>query len=97
MDKRNKPPPVTRHNIAKGASEMLNIIFCFGLMVGDRIPRECKVWQYYLKLRCLVDILSLKSMSKCHAAQLEVLIEEHHGMYKDLFNKHLRLFLRLVL
>jgi hypothetical protein len=95
LDLGNKPPPVTKAHMLKGdltysASEMINFVLYFGLMVGDLVPHDCEVWLYYITLRNLVDTILSKQLSKQHALYLRELVHEHHTLYKDLFKKHLR-------
>lgn len=95
MDISNVPPPVTKNHLNKGAlaysaSEMINLVLYFCLMVGDLIDKECQVWKYYLTLRELVDLILLKMYSKDHSKYLSVIIDEHHSMYKHLFQVQLK-------
>ena len=95
LDVKNRPPVITKNQLLKGAlalsaSELMNLILFFALMIGDLIPKDCEIWNYYLKLKCLFDLLSCKTLTKDHSSQLSVLIEEHHSMYSELFNKPLR-------
>lgn len=95
LDVQNRPPPLSKAHLIKdvlpfSASEMMNLIFLFALMVGDLIPVNCKIWHYYLKLKSLLEILCTKTLSKSHSPYISVLIEEHHSMYTELFKKSLR-------
>ena len=95
LNKCNKPPIITQAQMRKGdlaysASETINLVLFFGLMIGDLIEAECAVWLYYTVLRTLVDTLLLKTLSVSHVPYLTNLIHEHHTMYKSVFNKLLR-------
>lgn len=60
----NRPPAdkITLERAASGslkmsASEMLCFTRCFGEMVGDLVPEGDDVWQLYLLLREILEIL----------------------------------------
>ena len=91
----NRPPLVKFKNLEKddlsySASEMLNLVLHLSLIVGDVVPNDCMVWQYYLTLRKIVTILLLKSISESYINYLDVLISEHHSMYMNLFKRNLK-------
>ena len=91
----NRPPLLTLRNLQKddlsySASEMLNLLIHFSLIIGDMVPLNCPVWQYYLTLRNIINLLMLKSISVSYINYLDVLITEHHSMYISLFKKKLK-------
>ena len=88
----NRPPPVKlsyllRNDLGYSASEMLHLVMYFALIVGHFIPDECPVWKYYLALREIVCLLMLKSISSDQIEYLDILITEHHVLFRDLFKK----------
>jgi len=49
---KNKPPSVTKNHLINGciifsASEMVCLVRHFNLIIGDLVPRNDKVWQFY--------------------------------------------------
>ena len=91
----NRPHAVSLrriHNddLGYSAAEMMNLVLYFSLIIGDIIPEDSEVWYYYLTLREILDILLLKELSVSVITYLDVLITEHHHMYQNLFQKHLK-------
>ncbi|KAB0790662.1 hypothetical protein PPYR_14888, partial [Photinus pyralis] len=57
----NRPPRINRESLntklRMSASEMLSFCRYFGLIIGDMIPRNNHIWQTYLLLKKLLDII----------------------------------------
>jgi len=58
----NAIPGITDNELADSklnmsASEMENFIFIFSMLVGDLVPHEDEVWQLYLVLRKIIDLV----------------------------------------
>lgn len=60
---------------------MLVLVRYFGLFVGDFIPENDHVWNLYLHLRQILDIVMSTSIQKETCILLETLITEHHQLY----------------
>ena len=93
--KSNRPPPLKIHNInrkdlALSASEVINLVLYFGLIIGHHIPSLDEVWNYYSLLHELVNILLLKTVSREIINYLESLIAEHHRKYQNVFGTKLK-------
>ena len=63
-----KPPVVKkqkidREDICYSAFEMCSLVLCFSLLIGDNIPDDCPVREYYLTLQKILNLLLLKSLS----------------------------------
>ncbi|KAJ1520357.1 hypothetical protein ONE63_003492 [Megalurothrips usitatus] len=91
----NKPPLISDDNIKKesvgfNATEMLCLIRFFPLMVGHKIDNDDKVWQFYLSLRELVDLLFAPTFSRSSIPYLIDLVAEHHSQYMALSKRNLR-------
>lgn len=91
----NKPPLVTKEHLANGciifsASEMLCLLRNFNIIIGDLIPNENQVWQFYLLLKEINDIVTFTEISNNTLQYLKYLISEHHDMYLVLFNSTLK-------
>lgn len=91
----NRPPELCMKNIVKedlsySAAEMINFTLYFSLLVGNIIPHDDPVWNYYLTLREILDILLQKELSSSAICYLDTLIQEHHSLYITLFNRHLK-------
>ena len=95
FNKSNRPPSITKNQLDKGflsysASETINLVLFFNLIAGDFVPCDCKIWNYYLVLRRLVNLILSKWLTTMHSVYLETLIDEHHTLYKSLFQKTLK-------
>lgn len=72
------------------ASETLCFSRHLGVMIGDLVPVDSEIWQLYLLLRKIIEIVTLKSIQPEHTILLTTLITEHHQLYLKLFNINLK-------
>lgn len=72
-------------NIRQSASQIWLKSRIFPLLVGDLIPREDSHWQCFIKLIRICDITATPSISKDTVAYLELLIEDHHSEFCNLY------------
>ncbi|KAI8122546.1 hypothetical protein CVS40_6741 [Lucilia cuprina] len=81
---KNKPPILNSDFLKKQklkilASEMLTLLKCFGLIIGDLVP-NCEEWSLYLLLRQIVHIVcesdSIQSNIKEHLQELVRLVSQ---------------------
>ncbi|KYN20118.1 hypothetical protein ALC57_07546 [Trachymyrmex cornetzi] len=91
----DKPSVITFDNIRgqklrMSASEMLFFIRHFGLMIGDLVPEGEEVWQLYIRLVQILDIVTAPFVDKDLTTYLATLIAEHHELYCKLFSKTLK-------
>lgn len=94
-DGRNRPPLISdnfrsKSKISTSAAEMLTLVKYFGLIIGDLIPIGEKVWELYLSLRDILDIILSNIVTPGLANMLETFINEHHDLYKESFNDTLK-------
>ena len=75
--------------IRQSASQMWLLARLLPLLVGDLIPRDYVQWVCFLKLFKICDICTAPSVSPDIAAFLEVLIEEHHSLFSQLYGSNL--------
>lgn len=85
-DERNRPCSLSLDHLSQGnirlsASEMLVLIRYFSLLVGEFIPTDNEYWSLYLKLRTVVELLSLTAFSKGTEELLQTNISELNSMY----------------
>lgn len=95
IDLRNKPPMIPEHfrkktKLSMSAAEMLCCVKYFALAIGEYVPLDDPVWQLYINLREILDIVLARSVSSEVANLLDVLITEHNNQYINLFNKTLK-------
>ncbi|KAK3910063.1 Zinc finger protein 687 [Frankliniella fusca] len=92
----NKPPLITSEHVVNdeslkfSATEMLCLIRYFPLMVGHKVPENSEVWNFFLCLRELIDLLFSPKFAVCDLPRLEELITEHHEKYMRLSQRSLR-------
>lgn len=85
-DSSSKPPVLIMENIHKNnirlsASEMLVFVRYFGLLIGDFVPKNDPVWQLYILLRQILDLITSMSLQIDSCELLQTLIAEHHDLY----------------
>ena len=91
----NKPPLLKENFLSKGdiafsAAEMRNFVFIFSVVVGDQIPAEDPVWDYYLVLRRMTNLLLQKKLSKSEIEIIPKLVKLHNQSFLNLFQKNLK-------
>jgi len=96
IDIRSRPPLISVESLKPtgtlkmSASEMSCFMRYLCLIVGDLVPENSKIWQVYIILRQIVDIVFSKSIKFKDINLLKVLISEHHELYMQVFNTHLK-------
>ena len=80
-------PAVIENNlkIRQSSSQMWLLIRILPFLLGDLIPRNNLHWQCFLKLLEICDIATAPSISKDSAAYLQLLIEEHHIQFCEVY------------
>ena len=78
---------IVKKDLCFSASEMMNFVLYFGMMIGQHVPVSCPVWQYY---RLLLNLLLFKEVSLPIIELLEVLISEHNEQYIEVFGARLK-------
>lgn len=91
----NRPPALSYDDIKKKhppytGSEMRNFVLTFAMLVSDRIPLDDEVWQFYLVLRKIYDLVYCKKIQKSASDLLSFLVREHNLMYMRLFRDTLK-------
>ena len=79
------------------ASEMLCFSRYFGEMVGDLIPEDDDVWQLYLILREILDIVFSPKFVRGTEVYFRSLVEAFLHLYLNLFHGHLTIKFHLLL
>lgn len=92
---KNIPPPVSKQHLTNGvivfsATEMLCFVRNFRFIIGEFIPEGDAVWQYYLVLLEITEILLSQAISQPLLENLKTLLIEHHEMFIDLFKIDLK-------
>ncbi|KAF4527080.1 hypothetical protein B566_EDAN015715 [Ephemera danica] len=91
----NIPPPITETDLKNeclimSSSEMRNLVMYFGLMVGRYIPEDDKVWELYISLRKIFELVYARVLQKsCHLL-IKDAVEVHHQLYIDILQKDLK-------
>ena len=71
-------------NLKLSSSEMCLTRY-FGLIVGDLVPENDDVWQLFIYLRQIIDIVISPRIIENDTIVLKNLIEKHHKCYLKLF------------
>lgn len=82
----NKPCLLSMDHINTGkirqsASEMITLIRYFGLLIGDFVPIGEPIWDLYLTMHKVVDIVLSTSLEESSCSLLETLIGEMNELY----------------
>ncbi|KAK3908146.1 E3 ubiquitin-protein ligase RNF114 [Frankliniella fusca] len=84
------PERFTSAKFNLSGSESLCLTRYLGEMIGHLIPSEEPVWEYYLSLRDLADILYSPFFVPGAEILLRNKVREHNEMFVATFNEHLR-------
>lgn len=83
----DKPAPIT--DVTKvhkqTASQMKIFSKILPLLIGDFVPRDDSFWECYILLLRICDICTSTVLTVDSASYLELLIEEHHKNFKQLY------------
>lgn len=95
LDSKNRPPQISntfykKSKLSMSASEMLHFVRYFALVIGDLIPFEDPIWELYLSLREILDIILANFTTASLIDLLETLVSEHHNLYMTLFKGKLK-------
>ncbi|KAJ8674307.1 hypothetical protein QAD02_005569 [Eretmocerus hayati] len=91
----NKPPSFVKEDVQKKkfsltASETMTLYLILPFLIGDQIDLEDEVWQFYLVLREVLDLIQARDIQIECTYLIDSLIETHHEMYVRLFKRPLR-------
>lgn len=91
----NVPSPITEDQLKKNhivmtASEMRSFTKFFCVLVGDRIPENDEVWEFYLLAREIIELISSDTVHIRSHIYLSGLIDEFNSKYLILFNETLK-------
>lgn len=67
--------------VKQSASEMLILIRYFALLIEDFVPLGEPIWDLYLTIRKVIDIMLSTSLEENNCTLLETLIGEMNNMY----------------
>lgn len=91
LDIRSRPTLITDLCLKKNgclkmsAFEMLCFTKYLGLIIGDLVPEESELWNLYILLKQIVEIIFCKWIRNQDITLLWSLISEHHKLYIKLF------------
>lgn len=91
----NRPSPILQRHLinpfgasGQNASQMNCLILYFPLIVGDKVPEDCKCWRMFLVLLEIYKIASSPSISVDGTYYLKSRISEHHQIFLELFPEY---------
>ncbi|CAG9787096.1 unnamed protein product [Diatraea saccharalis] len=93
-DRRNQPPclladHLLNNTIKMSASEMLCFVRYFGLLLDDLIPENDHLFELYVTLRKIIDIVTSTALHKNSCELLKSLVSEHNTIYLHFSKKNL--------
>ncbi|CAG9782115.1 unnamed protein product [Diatraea saccharalis] len=94
-DCRNQPcsfsmENLIRSNVRQSASEMLTLLRYFGLLVGESVPRENEIWDLYLKLRIVLEIILSSAFARGTGELLQTAVKDLNTLYLSLTKDSLK-------
>jgi hypothetical protein len=93
-DKSNKPPFITSLAVEMftfDACQLWCLTRVLSLAIGDLVDETQDIWQFYLRLRCIIDLLLAPSVTDDDIQLLSVLVAEYLEQRSELFpDKHLK-------
>ncbi|XP_070516623.1 uncharacterized protein [Cardiocondyla obscurior] len=79
------------HDLFEGiSSEMVFLIKHLGILIGDLVPINNKVWEVYIILQEIINIIMSSTITVATTHLLENLISEHHSLYIEIFEESLK-------
>ncbi|XP_063382362.1 uncharacterized protein LOC134668830 isoform X1 [Cydia fagiglandana] len=72
------------------ASEMSCFVNILPFLIGDLVPEDDRVWNLFLNLLKIIDILLMSEIDCSTVEYLKYLITEHHEQYLEYFNDTLK-------
>lgn len=76
--------------LTMSSSEMLTLTTYFGILLGDLVPENEPSWIFYAIILEILEILLGRFFSKVKIEYLQTLIEQHHILFRQIFNTHLK-------
>lgn len=91
----NISPPITalhlkKNHLKMSAREVMTFMHFFSLIIGDLIPESDEVWELFLLLLKITDILLSYTFTENAISYLKQLISQHNLLYLTLFNDNLK-------
>ena len=89
-DAGSKPPTIflPAEMLPFDASQTFCLMRIMALAVGDLVPEDDAIWQFYLTLRQIMDIVLSPSISEMQVQALSVLVSEYLECHLTLFPCH---------
>jgi len=81
---------LNKFHLKMTAREMMTFVQFFSLMVGDLIPDNCEVWNFFLTLLKIVDLIMAYTFTENSILNLKQLIKQHNYLYVILFGDNLK-------
>jgi len=72
---------LNKFHLKISAKEIMTFVHFFSLMVGDLVPEGDEVWNFFLTLLKMIDILLPYTFTESSIIHLKQLIIQHNSMY----------------
>lgn len=96
LEQKNLSPQIEKHHLHKfhlkmSARQMMCFVHFFSLIIGDLIPENDEVWQFFLNFLEIIDILLGHQVTQQGTVpHLKTLISKHNSDYVLLFQDSLK-------
>lgn len=78
------------NNISMSASEMQTFVHVLPLIIGDLIPQNCEVCEFFSHLLKILYIVTLSVLTPTDIENLRKFVKLHNEMYMSLFHDNLK-------
>ena len=95
LDRGNKISPIKAKHLRDGyiiitSAQMSALVTYFGIIMGDLIPHDNIVWEFYLILYEIIDLITSPTISDIEIKYLTQLIKCHNELYISIFEEPLK-------
>lgn len=85
-----KSEHLKKNYLIMSASEMLSLTIYFSFLVGDLVSQDDEIWIFYVLCVQILEIMLSRAFSTDLISYLNILIQEHHTRFIELFKQPLR-------
>lgn len=95
LEQKNSSPPIETHHLKKfhfkmSARQMMCFVNFFSLMIGDLVPEDDEVWNFFLTFLEIIEILLSNKLTQGSIPHLKYLINKHNSNYITFFHDSLK-------
>jgi len=95
LEQKNSSPPIEPHHLKKfhlkmSGRQMMCFVNFFSLMIGDLVPEDDEVWNFFLTFLEIIEILLSNKLTQGSVPHLKYLINKHNSNYITFFHDSLK-------